>query len=139
MIFNPLMLWLLRSPVHLLLSGSTMVITYTGRNSGATYSLPVNYVKLDQQLLTVSFSKRVWWRNLRGGATVTIRLCGKDLSAHAEVFEDLTSVAQGLAEIVRANPKFARYFKVGLDEHGQPSMVDLDIAARDRVFIRTKI
>jgi len=137
--YNPLMLWLLRSPLHPLLSSSTMIVTYTGRKSGKTYSLPVNYIQAGDSLLTISLSKRTWWRNLRGGAEVTIRLRGKELPARAEVFEDFTSVAQGLAEIVRTHPKYARYLKVRLDERGQPSMVDLDLAARDRVFVRTKL
>src|SRR4030065_793576 len=97
--YNSIMLWLLRSPLHPLLSGSTIVVTYTGRKSGNTYSLPVNYVRVGEELLIVSLSKRTWWRSLRGGAELTIRLRGKELPAPAEVFEDLTSVAQGLAEM----------------------------------------
>jgi deazaflavin-dependent oxidoreductase (nitroreductase family) len=139
MIFNPLMLWLLRSPLHPLVSGSLMAITYTGRKSGKTFTVPVNYLGSGGDLLTVSFAKRKWWRNLRGGAPVTLHLRGKDLPAHAESFDDFTVVSQGLAEIVRANPKYARFLKVKLDERGQPSMVDLDLAARERVFIRTKL
>ena len=137
--FNPFMLWLLRSPFHPLLSGSTMAITYTGRKSGTVYTLPVNYVRVGDVLLTTSLSTRTWWRNLRGGAGVTLRLRGKDLPARAEVFEDLTRVAQGLAEMVRTNPKWARYLKVKLYAKGDPSMIELDIAARDRVLIKTKI
>ena len=61
---------------------------------------------------------------------------GQDI---AEVFEDLTPVAQGLAEMVRTNPKWARSLKVKLYAKGDPSMIELDIAARDRVLIKTKI
>ena len=136
--YNSIMLWLLRSPLHPLLSGSTIVVTYTGRKSGNTYSLPVNYVRVGEELLIVSLSKRTWWRSLRGGADLTIRLRGKELPARAEVFEDLTSVAQGLAEIVSTNPKWARYLKVKLYAKGDPSMIELDIAARDRVLVRMK-
>jgi len=137
--FNPFMLWLLRSPLHPLLSGSTMSITYTGRKSGMVYTLPVNYVRVGDVLLTTSLSKRTWWRNLRGGAAVNLRLRGKELPARAEVFEDLTSVVQGLAEIVRAKPAWARYLKVKLYAKGDPSMIELEIAARDRVLIKTTI
>jgi deazaflavin-dependent oxidoreductase (nitroreductase family) len=137
--YNSIMLWLLRSPLHPLLSGSTLIVTYTGRKSGNTYSLPVNYVRVGEELLIVSLSKRTWWRSLRGGAELTIRLRGKELPARAEVFEDLTSVAQGLAEIVRTNPKWARYLKVKLYAKGDPSMIELDIAARDRVLVRMKM
>jgi deazaflavin-dependent oxidoreductase (nitroreductase family) len=137
--YNPLMLWLLRSPLHPLISGSIMAVNYTGRKSGKTFTVPVNYVRVGEELLIVSLSKRTWWRSLRNGAEVSLRLRGKDLPAHAEVFEDLTSVAQGLAEIVRADSKWARYLKVKLYAKGDPSMIELDIAARDRVVIRTAL
>lgn len=139
MIFNPLMLWLLRSPLHPLVSGSIMAITYTGRMSGKTYIVPVNYQRVGEQLITVSDTKRTWWRNMRGGAQVTLRLRGKDVAAYAQVFEDFAYVAQGLKEIVRANPSAARFMRVRLDEHKQPSLIDLDIAARDRVLVRVKL
>lgn len=116
-----------------------MAVTYTGRKSGNKYSLPVNYTRVADSLLTISLAKRTWWRNLRDGADITIRLRGKELSARAEVFEDPTAVVQGLAELVRASPRYATYLKVKRDERGQPSMVDLDIAARERVLIRTRM
>src|SRR5512143_1450789 len=118
MIFNPIVLWLLRSPLHTLVSGSTMAVTYTGRKSGITHTVPVNYVRSGDSLLTVSLAKRKWWRNLRRGANVTVSLRGKELPAHAEAFEDFTVVSQGLAESVRTDPKYARYLKVRLDEYG---------------------
>lgn len=139
MLFNPFILWLLRSPFHPLVSNSIMAISYTGKKSGKTYCLPVNYIHVGDQMLTLSMTNRTWWRNFRGGAPVTLRLRGKDCSAHAEAFEDLTSVAQGLAEIVRANPKYASYLKVKIDEHGQPSLVELDYQAQKRVLVRTKM
>ncbi len=40
--YNPIMMWLLRSPLHGMLSSSTMIITYTGRKSGKMFSTPDN-------------------------------------------------------------------------------------------------
>ena len=57
--YNSIMMWLLRSPLHGMLSGSTMIITYTGRKSGMTFSTPVNYVRDGNVLWTVSF--RAHW------------------------------------------------------------------------------
>ena len=42
-IFNPFMVWLLRSPLHKLASKNTLLITFTGRKSGKKYTTPVNY------------------------------------------------------------------------------------------------
>ena len=43
--FNSIMKWLIRSPLHGLVSKSMLVIGYTGRKSGRRYETPVNYVR----------------------------------------------------------------------------------------------
>ena len=52
--YNPITMWVLRSPLHRMLSDSTMIITYTGRKSGQTFSTPVNYVRDGNLLWTIS-------------------------------------------------------------------------------------
>src|SRR4030042_5733909 len=74
--FNPLIAAVLRSPFHGMLSRSVMLMTVTGRKSRAAYTTPVNYLPVGEELWTVSFRNRTWWRNLRGGAAVTLRLRG---------------------------------------------------------------
>ena len=76
---------LLRSRLHGLLSGGLMLVTVTGRRSGRRYTTPVNYVRRDDVLTVFSRSERTWWRNLRGGAPVTVRLKGHDLETFGEV------------------------------------------------------
>ena len=44
-LYNPLVLLLLRSPLRVAMSNSTMLLTFTGRKSGRTYTTPVNYVR----------------------------------------------------------------------------------------------
>jgi deazaflavin-dependent oxidoreductase (nitroreductase family) len=85
---NSTMKGMLRSPFHGLVSSSTMLITVSGRKSGRTYTTPVNYVRDGDTITVVSRKGRVWWRNLRGGARVTMRVRGKDLTGEAEVVED---------------------------------------------------
>ena len=77
---NPTMKLLLRSPLHRMASGSTMLITVTGRKTGARYTTPVNYVRDGSTLTVFSWRQRTWWRNLRGGAPVALRLRGPSLS-----------------------------------------------------------
>jgi deazaflavin-dependent oxidoreductase (nitroreductase family) len=137
--FNPIMSAILKSPLHGLLSRSTMLITVRGRKSGRTYTTPVNYVRSGDELVTVSFKKRSWWRNLRGGAAVKVRLEGKDCEAHAEVAEGPAEVAAGLEALVRASPRYARYLGVGLDAAGRPEPGSLERAAADRVVIRARL
>ena len=139
--FDPIMKGLLRSPLHGLISKNMMLITYTGRKSGEKFTTPVNYLSMKQDehqfLATTSMRERVWWRNLRGGAPVTVRLRGKDYPATAEVIEDELGVAKNLGAYLLLCPDLAKYFKVRLEVNGQPKDEDIVDAARTRVFIKT--
>jgi len=133
--FNPIMVLILRSPLHGVLSKNTLLITYTGQKSGKTYTTPVNYVRFEDSLLITSYRRRTWWRNLRGGAPVTLRLQGKDLQATAEVYEDDENVAQYLATYLSKMPQVAKYFNVSLDERGEPNLVEVRQTAVERVIV----
>lgn len=137
--YNSIMKWILRSPFHGLLSKSTMLITYTGRKSSKLYTTPVNYVRDGDVLSVTSFRYRTWWRNLRGGAPVTVRLQGRDLKATAEVIEDDVGVAAGLMAHLQKAPQLARYFQVQLDANRQPDAADIARAAQNRVVIRIRL
>jgi deazaflavin-dependent oxidoreductase (nitroreductase family) len=137
--YNQIMVWLLNSPLHGMLSGNMMVLNYTGRKSGKAYRLPVGYLHVGDMLLITSYKHRTWWRNLRGGATVTVRLQGKDIPAHAQVVEDDQGVAEGLSVFIAGNPQAARMFGVNLDANQQPEPESLRQAVKDRVIVRTKL
>jgi len=91
---NPLVTLLLRSPLQFLASDALLLITFTGRKSGREYTTPVGYEQLDGTLYVTTQTDRVWWRNLRGGAEVSVRLRGEPRRGHAEVIEDDESVAE---------------------------------------------
>ena len=133
--YNPIMAFVLRSPLHGMLSKNTLLITSTGRKSGKTYTTPVNYIQVEDGLLVTSYRKRTWWRNLRGGASVTLRLQGKDHQATAEVYEDDENVAQYLATYLSKMPQVAKYFNVSLDERGEPNLVEVRQTAVERVIV----
>ncbi len=50
---NPLVGWLLRSPLHSMLSASLMLITVRGRKSGNSYTLPVQYAQTPEAIYVV--------------------------------------------------------------------------------------
>ncbi len=136
--YNAFVKILLRSPLHNLVSHGMMLITYTGRKSGREYSVPVSYaIDDDGALLTTSFKKRVWWRNLRGGAAVMLRLEGQNVPAEAEVVEAETAVADYLCTYFDRYPKMAPHFYVTLGPDGAPNPEELTAAAAKRVIVRT--
>jgi len=139
MSYNPIMVWLLYSRFHRMLSGITMVINYTGRRSGKAYRLPVGYSRVGDNLLTTSFKYRKWWRNLRGGADVTLRLQGKDVKARSEVVEDLQGVMEGIEAFIKSDPRARRMFGLKLGEDGQIDETSLRQVAEKRVIVRTTL
>lgn len=78
---------LLRLPVLDKVLGKAMVtITYVGRKSGKTISLPVSYRQKGDDLLigVAAPDKKNWWRNFLGeGAPVTVALRGEKRTGHA--------------------------------------------------------
>lgn len=73
-LLNHIIPLVLRSPLHGLLSKNLLLLTYTGRKSGTQYMIPVTYFEDGGTILV--FSNQRWWRNLRGGVPVTLRLRG---------------------------------------------------------------
>ncbi len=140
--FDPVMIWLLRSPFHALISKNTMLVSYTGRKSGKKYTIPVSFHSdRDDQgecLVVTSFRRRTWWRNLRSGASVTLLLQRRELPATAEVVEDDPGVASLLSAYLQQEPRLARYMGVGI-EAGVPNPDDVAEAAKSRVMVKTRL
>jgi deazaflavin-dependent oxidoreductase (nitroreductase family) len=101
---NLFVIGLLRSPLHRLASGSLLLITYRGRSSGRRFTIPVMYAERDGTLtIFVGHPERKkWWRNLRVGAQVEVRLRGRRLRGQAEVARDSAAVETYVARYPRA-------------------------------------
>ena len=141
--YNSIIAWLLRSPFHPIISKNMLLLSYTGRKSGRRYSTPVNYVLMQDEngtyLLTTSLRSRNWWRNLRGGAPVSVDLQGKSIQAQAVVFEDPIQVTAYLKALYQSAPQYARYHQVAVDASGDVSAEAIERAAQGKVIIRTTL
>ncbi len=94
---NHAMKFVLRSPVHGMVSKTVLLITFTGRKSGKTYTTPVSYSQHDDQVYI--FTHAAWWKNLRSGTPVTLRIQGREFQGLAEpVAEDKQAIAAGLSQ-----------------------------------------
>ena len=124
---------LLRSPLHGLFSGNLMLITVTGRKSGRAFTTPVNYYSDGDTLWVISNRNRNWWRNVCGGAEVTLRLKGRDVRARAESILDEQTVAKQIVEYVHHLPMSARPLGVRL-QNGIPNCEDTARLAKERLF-----
>src|SRR5690349_2150016 len=86
-VLNPGLRLFLKGPLHHPLSGSTALITVTGR----VFTIPVAYSR-DGDVVRIEVGwpeRKRWWRNLTDpGAPVTIRLRGTDHTGHAVAHGD---------------------------------------------------
>lgn len=136
---NPFMKLILKSPLHQMMSNNTAVISVPGRKTGRIYSFPVNYQREGDTVWIVSMRDRRWWKNLREGARVSIRLAGLDIVGQGDVFETQQEVEIYLREYLLQQPSSAKYFDVGLDEQGEFAVQDLIKASENRVMVRVRL
>ncbi|NIM94613.1 MAG: nitroreductase family deazaflavin-dependent oxidoreductase [Anaerolineales bacterium] len=136
---NSFMAFILKSPIHGLMSKSVVLLFVTGRKSGKVYSVPVNYQRDGETIWINSLKTRTWWRNLRGGASISMMLEGVRTSGEAQVFEDQEEVLQYLGDYLRRSPSYARYFDIRMDPSGNPDPEDLRRVVEDRVVVRVNL
>ena len=98
-VVNPAMTFILRSPLHGLLSKSLMLLMYDGRKSGKRYSIPVGYQQ-DGNRLTL-FSHAKWAKNFAGGYPVAVRLRGEIRLATARLVTDHGVIRGAIERMIR--------------------------------------
>jgi len=132
------MKFVLRSPVHGIVSKFTTLITFTGRKSGKTYTTPVSYSQVDDQVYI--FTHANWWKNLRGGASVTLCLQGQERQGWAEpIDEDKDAIATKLAAHLQKVPSDAKYYSVTFDGQGIPKADEVKQAVQTVTMIRVRL
>ena len=138
-IINPMMGLLLRSPVHFLMSGSLLLITFTGARTGRSYSTPLRYVRDGETIRCFTSKDTRWWRNLRGGARVWLTLQGVGEPYQASIIVDEPDrVRQLLTDYLRQHPGDAAYHEIAVSKSGELSEHDLDRAIGQAVIMEAR-
>jgi hypothetical protein len=114
---NPLVSVMLRSPLHRILSGQVLLLTFTGRKTSKLFTTPVYYTQEGDTLAL--FSSKSWYKNLRGGRPVVVHLKGYGRTGRAEVIEEREAVLEAAEHLVA---------KYGLKEAGQRIGLALDVS-----------
>lgn len=109
-LFNPLAKTMLRSPLHGEMSRRLLLITFSGRKSGKQYTTPISYVQHGDTLLLGVGGP--WWKNLRGGVPVWVRLRGNTYVGCAEAWTDEAAMTRAYRTILAENPTQARFMGI---------------------------
>ena len=83
-VLNRVMRLLLNSPLHGLMSGSVMVVYFTGRKTGRQRSTPVRYLhEGDTRVVCLTGRETGWWPNFLEPRDVELQLAGQRVAARA--------------------------------------------------------
>lgn len=119
---NPLIIRVLESRCHGLLSKGLMVITIQGIRSGKVYKIPVGYQRQGSgiKVLVSKSARKQWWRNYRTTQPVTVRVRGSLLNGRAQLMDKNTDefrsfVLKTFAAVPGLSKQFGIDRKTGLD------------------------
>lgn len=114
---NSWMRWALTTPlIQNMIGQGVALLTFTGRRSGRSYTIPVSYHR-DGDLVTIITKRpRAWWRNFETPAEVGLRLAGHDYAGTAWIDTDDAGNLRFLTEYLKKRPIDAKAYGLAKDE-----------------------
>lgn len=110
-VINRVVRLLLSSPLHGLMSGTVMVICYTGRKTGRRHSTPVRYLREgESRVVCLTSRETAWWPNFLAPRDVELQMAGRRIAARAHARPDDTEHKSSvLRETLKRFPADAPY------------------------------
>lgn len=121
--FNPFIRLVLGSKAHRMMSGRLMLLSFTGRRSGRSYTTPVSYVREGANLLVPGGG--AWWKNLTSGAA-RVRLQGTWHVVTPEVIREPLALSAVLGQMLAMNPAIGVFTGIPRGSDGQPLAKSLE-------------
>jgi deazaflavin-dependent oxidoreductase (nitroreductase family) len=135
---NKIMALMLRSPLHGTVSKHILLLTFKGRKSGKTYTIPVGYMRQGNKVTLLTDHN--WWKNLRGGAPVTLRIQGKTYQGTAQALpDDKELTVSEMQAFVKNSPMSARAYDIQVDANGEPDLASVQSAAQRFTLIQVQL
>lgn len=88
---NPILRYLLRTPVLGAAAKQLMVVSFTGRKTGRQYAIPLSAHRVDNTLYALTGAP--WKQNFRDGADARVLLDGKTTTMRGQLIADRPVVA----------------------------------------------
>ncbi len=89
-VVNPILGFVLRTPVASVVGKGFMVLNFAGRKTGRQFTIPVSAHVIDNDLYALTGA--VWKQNFRGGAPAEVIRQGKTTDMRGELIRDLAVV-----------------------------------------------
>ena len=136
-LINPLVVLILRSPLHFLASKNLIFITFKGRKSKKTFNIPVSYHREGNELIALTLKQNLWWKNLKMLNTTQITLLGKKEDVGLTIVDkDTHFIKEKMRELIIEKPIDAYFAKVKLDKTKLPIEEDLIKASQKHIVLK---
>lgn len=134
---NRIMRLLLHSPLHGLMSGSIMVIHFTGRRTGQRRATPVRYLREDENRVICFTSRSTgWWHNFRDDRPAQLRIAGQQQSASARAWPgEAPDKEARLRRMLTRFPNDAAYHDIAVSRGQAPTDEQIHQAAQRDVLV----
>jgi len=136
-LINPLVVFILRSPLHFLASKNLIFITFQGRKSRKTFNIPVSYHREGNDLIALTLKQNLWWKNLKMLNRTQITLLGKKEDVGITIVDqDTQFIKEKMRELIIEKPIDAYFAKVKLDNNKLPVEEDLEEASQKHIVLK---
>ena len=136
-LINPLVVFILRSPLHFLASKNLIFITFQGRKSKKTFNIPVSYHREGNNLIALTLKQNLWWKNLKMLNRTQITLLGKKEDVGITIVDqDTQFIKEKMRELIIEKPIDAYFAKVKLDNNKLPVEEDLVEASHKHIVLK---
>jgi deazaflavin-dependent oxidoreductase (nitroreductase family) len=117
------------------------LLRFRGRTSGRWYQTPVGYVRDGDTVVIVTSPAYTWWRNVRDGAEVDLRLDGAWRTGHARVVTPDDPAYDGTIalQVAKRGPGMLRGFGVDVDDAGRVADEAREAAGRAAHLVRVEL
>ena len=115
---NGLMAVMLRTPLVQRLVGKTFaLLTVTGAKTGRRYTIPVQYLRHEGEVVVLSQRMRKWWRNIAERPEVDVRIEGEAMHGHGRIASD-DEARSVLSDCLRDEPRVAKFYGLAPNDDG---------------------
>ena len=136
-LINPLVVIILRSPLHFIASKNLIFITFQGRKSKKTFNIPVSYHREGNDLIALTLKQNLWWKNLKMLNRTQITLLGKKEDVGITIVDqDTQFIKEKMRELIIEKPIDAYFAKVKLDNNKLPVEEDLEEASQKHIVLK---
>ncbi len=117
---------------------SMMLITFTGRKSGKTFTTVIGYTREGNTL--TCFTDSPWQKNLVGGAPVTVTIKGKEIKGLATPLSEQDQLKEYVKRHLHSgDPQAPRRMGLSLPKGYFPTDDELRIMLRDRMLFSIEL